>query len=333
MRIVLAAVIVLAAAWSGYWWIGARAEQNGIRNWLDARDRAGWVANYSMVETTGFPNRFDTTISEIELADPETGVAWAAPFLQLLRLSYEPNHVIAVWPDEQTFASPYQRISVTTDRARASFVFLPRTDYQLERSNFSFEGVRLRSTKDWSARVENVRLATRPADAGENAYDIGFEATGLRPKGTKLSQLAEIGLVPETFETLKLDATLAFDAPWDRTALEERRPAITEIELNLAQAIWGELDLWMAGDVTLDEAGRATGEITVKARNWREMLQLAVAAGWLPDGMADTLEGGLELLAGLSGSPKTLDAPLKLRDGAVSFGPIPLGTLPPIRIR
>ena len=76
-----------------------------------------------------------------------------------------------------------------------------------------------------------------------------------------------------------------------------------------------------------------TGRITVKAKNWREILQIAVAAGWVPEGLAETLEDGLGLRAGLSGSPETLDAPLSFEKGRVSFGPIPLGTAPRLLLR
>ncbi|MDJ0628017.1 MAG: DUF2125 domain-containing protein [Rhodobacter sp.] len=333
MRILLIVILTAAAGWSGYWVVGSRATEDGLRDWLDARAGAGWLSEYSAVSTRGFPNRFDTTITGLELADPATGVAWSAPFLQLHRLSYEPNHVIATWPDRQTLASPYQRLTVGTEKMQASFVFVPGTDLQLDRSSFVVNALDVASTDGWSATVDEVRLATRSTAARAGSHDIGFEATSLRPKGTLLAELADAGLVPGTFERLKIDATVSFDAPWDRAAVEIARPAITGVELNLLQANWGKLELWMAGDLTVDAAGVPSGKITVKAKNWREMLQLAVSAGWIPDSFAPTLETGLELLAGLAGSPKTLDAPLTIRNGAVSFGPISLGQAPRLRLR
>lgn len=333
MRLLLLIVAGLALAWSGYWMAGARGVERGLTGWLDDRAAAGWVANYAGVETRGYPNRFDTTVTALELADPATGVAWSAPFFQILRLSYEPNHLIAVWPETQTIASPHQRVTVGTGRARASLVFVPGTDHALDRLTAVFEDVALASNAGWTATLDEARLATRQTAAVRNSVDVGFEAIALEPGGTTLARLADAGLLPGTFERLKIDARLDFDAPWDARAVEARRPAITAIELELLQAKWGKLDLWMAGEVTLDAEGRATGSITVKARNWREMLALGVAAGWIPESIAPTLESGLEILASLSGSPRTLDAPLDFDRGKVSFGPIPLGEAPRIRLR
>ena len=69
----------------------------------------------------------------------------------------------------------------------------------------------------------------------------------------------------------------------------------------------------------------------VTARNWRQMLDLAVAAGAVPEGMAQTVERGLALASGLPGAggdEETVSLPLSLRDGQVFFGPIPLGPAP-----
>jgi hypothetical protein len=79
--------------------------ESALPGWLDARAAEGWIAEYESDAHRGFPNRFDTTITGLDLADPETGVAWSAPFFQILSLSYQPNHVIAVFPPTRR-ASP-----------------------------------------------------------------------------------------------------------------------------------------------------------------------------------------------------------------------------------
>ena len=333
MRILLIIAACLLAGWSAYWWVGAGAIERSAAAWLDARAEDGWVANYSDVRTIGFPNRFDTTITDPDIADPETGVAWSAPFLQLLRLSYRPNHVIVVWPRTQTIASPDQRWELRTESARASFVFAPRSDYELDRMTAVFDGVEIESTTGWSADIAQARLATRRTAALADSVDIAFEALDLRPDGVLLADLAAAGLAPGSIGKLGIDARLSFDAPWDIHAVEARRPAATELDLNLLTLTWGSLELWMAGDLVVDAAGRVSGDITVRARNWREMLRIGAAAGWIPESLRPSLEVGIELLAGLSGSPGRLDVPLTFNRGRVFLGPIMLGEAPRLRLR
>lgn len=333
MRKLLVVVLALAAIWAGYWLVGARGMERALAGWLDARAAEGWVAEYQSVDTQGFPNRFDTTIAGLELADPATGVAWSAPFFQILTLSYRPNHVIAVWPSEQTVASPYERIAVESDRMRGSVVFEPDTALTLERSTIELAGVTLTSTAGWTAALETGQISTRQTPALEHHHDIFFEAGDLRPAEPVRAALDPAGVLPEVIETMRIDMTAGFDGPWDRFAIEDARPAVTFLDLREVRARWGEMDLRASGELEVDAEGVPEGRITVRAENWRQMLEVARSSGLVPEALMPTVARGLELLAGMSGTPETLDAPLDFRNGRVAFGPIPLGPAPRIRLR
>jgi hypothetical protein len=79
--------------------------------------------------------------------------------------------------------------------------------------------------------------------------------------------------------------------------------------------------------------GVPDGRITLKITNWRDLLRVARNAGLLPEPLMPTIERAFEILAGLSGPPDTLDAPLTFANGIVSFGPVPLGPAPRLVIR
>lgn len=333
VRKVLLVILAAAVFWSGYWFVGSRAVEGGLVSWLADRRGDGWVAEYAELATRGFPNRFDTTITDLELADPRTGVAWTLPILKILALSYKPHHIIAIMPHQQTIASPYERISITNDKMRGSVIFETDTSLALDRLSFELENVTLGSSLGWKTGVQSGRFATQKTATKVDTHDIFFEASGVRPSAQLLASLDPAGVLPTTFETLVIDATVGFTAPWDRFAIERARPQIATLDLKLLQANWGDLDLHAAGELSVDGAGVPTGRITVKAQNWREMLRISVAAGVVPVGIAPTVERALELLAGMSGNPKTLDAPLSFRNGRVSFGPIPLGPAPRLIIR
>ncbi len=77
-------VLVLAGLWMGYWAVGSTTLERQLSSWIDARRAEGWAADVGALEVRGFPNRFDTILTDVQFADPATGVAWQAPFLQLL---------------------------------------------------------------------------------------------------------------------------------------------------------------------------------------------------------------------------------------------------------
>ncbi|MDX1743152.1 MAG: DUF2125 domain-containing protein, partial [Ruegeria sp.] len=88
-----------------------------------------------------------------------------------------------------------------------------------------------------------------------------------------------------------------------------------------------------AGDLLIDEYGVPEGRITVKAVEWRRLLEMAVGTGLVASSFLPVLERTLEVMASLEGSPETLDAPLTFQRGLITLGPIPLGPAPRIVIR
>ncbi|WP_424944388.1 DUF2125 domain-containing protein [Aliiroseovarius crassostreae] len=333
MRKLIVIILVLAGAWAGYWWVGAGAAERGYKAWFDARRTEGWVAEYTDLRVQGFPNRFDMVADGVALADPDTGLSWEAEQFQILTLSYKPNHLIAVWPGVQRLSTPDQKIDITSDDFKGSLVVEADPNLPLDRSSIVIKNLKMSSSAGWTSSLASANLATRQVDGQPNTHEVHFEAKDLVPASGTIQSLGADSVLPPVFEGVTLKATLGFDAPWDRLAIERARPQPTEIDLELLSAKWGEMDLQMAGKVTVDAAGLPTGDVTVKAKNWRQMVEVAKASGALAPEFESTLVGALGLIAGLSGDPETIDVPLGFSNGYMTLGPLPIGRAPVIRIR
>lgn len=335
MRVLLALIVTVAALWSGYWMVGSSGVKAAYADWFEERRARGWLAEYSDLTVRGFPNRFDTTFSELALADPETGLAWRASMFQILALSYKPNHLIAAWPERQRIATPLAKYDVTSDGLRASLVVEPGPDLTLRRAVLT-AGELAFAPVDRAGRtaIDTLSLAAErvPGDAAPS-YRLGLKAGDLAPPLPWRSLVDPRGTLPERLDAVSADLTVRFDKPWDRGAIEEARPQPRRIRIRLAEARWGRLQLQAAGALEVNAAGTPEGEITLKARNWREILQIAEQSGALNPGFADTLEDGLSLISRMAGHPKTLDIPLTFRSGRIKLGPVPLGAAPVLRLR
>lgn len=333
MKRLLVVIMAAAVLWAGYWFIGARAATAGFERWFAERQAEGWLAETSDITTRGFPSRFDTTLSDLELADPETGLAYSAPFVQIFALSYRPEHLIAVWSNSQTLATPFGKVAISSADMRASLVVDGAQNVALERSNFATTDLALETEDGRRAGAAQFLMAIEQTPDVPNSYHFGLDAQGLfvpQPAGL---QLTTGDLLPDTFERARGDITLAFDAPWDLNALQRARPQPREIDIKLIEARWGQLELRLAGKLAVTDSGYPKGQITVKAQNWRDIVALGVASGVIPAQMQRPIEQGLSLLSGLSGNQNTLDLPLDFDRGRVMLGPIPLGPAPRLVIR
>ncbi|WP_425091766.1 DUF2125 domain-containing protein [Tropicimonas sp. S265A] len=332
MRFIIGFALVAALAWAGYWWIGARGMEAAFTGWFDAREAEGWQAEVSALEVNGFPNRFDTVLTEPRLADPGTGLGWQAPFLQFLSLSYRPTQVIAAFPQTQTVLTPVGDYTLETTEMQASLFLGASTRLPLHRTTLVAQAPVLRAD-DWQAQADTYRMAMYETEGGVNTYDLGLEMTALVLPEALQARVDPADLLPAALDVLRLDAQVAFDAQWDIGALETARPQPTRIALREARGQWGDVMLRATGTLEMDARGMPTGKIDVKAANWRTMLAVARRSGALPESVADLMERGLEGLSRLSGRSDTLDVPLTFDRGSVRIGFIPLGQTGPIRLR
>ncbi len=331
MRTIIGILLVATLAWFGYWFIGSSALETATKTWLQDRQEQGWVADYSELGVNGFPNRFDTTVVDFNLADPKYGWAWAVPEFQVSTLSYTPNQFTAVWPDTQIISTPYKKYNVSSEDMRASIVFVSNTTLALDRFRVFIKDLNIATSADEQSSFASADLSTRQSESIEYAHDIALNAKGFVPSKSLKSIIDPQSILPASFETVTLQTTATFDAPWDRIAVEDVKPNLTNLSIASFDAKWGEVQIQAAGDVSVDLDGYPTGKLSIRAKNWREMIQLAIASGAIDTDMGQSLETGLGLIAMLSGNSNTIDVPLSFSHRIMSLGPIPIGAAPRLK--
>ena len=331
MRTIIGIIFFATLAWFGYWFIGSSALETATKAWLQDRQEQGWITEYSALDVQGFPNRFDSTIMDFNLADPKYGWAWQAPLFQVLSLSYTPNQFTAVWPDTQTISTPYKKYNVSSEDMRASIVFLPNTTLALDRFRIFIKDLKIATSADEQSSFASADLSTRQSEDTAFAHDIAFNGKGFVPSKSLKAQIDPTSLLPAEFETVAIETTAHFDAPWDRIAIEATKPNLTRLDVAQFDAKWGEVQIQATGSVDVDANGYPTGKLSLRAKNWREMIQLAMASGALDATTGQSLETGLGLIAMLSGNKNTLDVPLSFANRVMSIGPIPIGPAPRLK--
>ncbi|NOE24941.1 DUF2125 domain-containing protein [Ruegeria sp. HKCCD6157] len=326
-------LIFVSLAWSAYWFVAGYGLRSAITGWFEQQEARGWQADFSNVATAGYPTHHMTRLNNPALADPVNGTAWSADWIEFKSP--------AIWPGRQIlrFADTPQRLSyfdqtstIVADELLAELQLQPGVSLVLEKMALTAGAwsVTENSTKLASGDTLSLIMEQKPIS---EAYSITARADGFTP-GEKLRALMHsASSLPQSFETLELDMVTTFDKVWSRSALEDSRPQPVAIDLRLAEIKWGELRLFATGDLDVDAQGIPTGEIAVKAENWRDMIAMANAAGALPDQAVDPVTRGLNFLAGLGGNPNALDLQLNFRDGFVALGPLPLGPAPRLILR
>ncbi|CAD0183831.1 hypothetical protein RUESEDTHA_00706 [Ruegeria sp. THAF57] len=333
MRGLIRAVIFVFVIWSAYWLIAGFGLRNAITAWFDKQEEMGWQADFSAVETAGYPTHHVTRLNNPALADPVNGTAWSADWIEF--------QSPAIWPGRQMlrFADTPQRLSyfdqTATIQARdlkAELQLQPGVALVLEKMALTAAPWTITDDAKALAGGQTLGLVMEQTDLPE-AYNISARIDGFTPGDDLRDLMRSATTLPQSFETLEFDMTTTFDKVWDRSALEQSRPQPVKIDLHLAEMKWGALRLFATGQLNVDNQGIPTGEIAIKAENWRDMVAMANAAGALPDQAVSPVTRALNFMAGLGGNPNALDMQLNFRDGFVALGPLPLGPAPRLILR
>lgn len=330
------AALVLGTLGSGLWLIGAETTERLTTGWLEARAASGWQVSYANLETGGYPSRFETQATDLLLSDPATGWAWSAPDFTLIQPLTRLNSVQAIWPSEQSLASPFARWQISADTFEANGGINPLADFALLDGTLDLAGLRIENNSGGALVLETGTLQlTRQGteDQGFELYALNFDMAALDPGAVFSRLLDPAGVLPDAIETARIEAELAFDRPWDLSALERDRPQPRRIELDEASADWGDLRFRSTGSLEIDAEGIPEGRLTIRAENWRRMLDMAENSGRLPPDLRRIIETPLALIGGATGDPEDIDAPLIFRNGRMVFGPFPLGPAPRIVLR
>lgn len=334
-RVMAGLLVALAAAWAGWWVVGSTWRTTALETWLVQRRAAGWTAEAASIRTGGFPNRFDTRIVDLQLANPEDGWAWEVPFVDILTLSWDPTAAIVALPPRQEITLPAGRARLDAQPFRASVRADASPSLPLASFSGEAEGVRVAVDDNWFATAARVSAHLRRLDPRadpDNAYAVYAEALAIELPESLRALVDPRSVLPPVADRLSVDARVTLDAPLDRSALERETPQVQTIGLDRATVHWGPIMLQASGTVSADANGFAEGRLTVTAENWPALLQALVRGGLIGRDLSRTLEFALGFLERPGPSGPILQVPVRFADRVTMVGPVAVGAAPRLRV-
>ena len=175
MRFIILITSLLAFAWSCYWFIMSNKYSDKISLWADI-DSTDVSANFSRVR--GFPNRFDTTITDLEIKQPSSEPI-KIDRLDVMRLSYDSSHYIfAAKSIENIFGNNFS-FSKGLASAVSNGEVAPTINFQGENiflnKKLIFDELNFKISPTTDLFKLNFSLFARTADIKEGETDLLFQ--------------------------------------------------------------------------------------------------------------------------------------------------------------
>jgi hypothetical protein len=315
----------LILAWSIWWAVGAVALQVGTPRLMAALRANGWTAQATAEAVTGFPGRFELELAGLSLRDPAGMLGLEGGRFVFSTPSFNPLRLTLGWPVQADLAVGPDRYAVESAGLATTLALSPGREPALAGFVIGADRLVLTDRGGIIGGAEALRLDATRAAAG-HAFDILLSAEAVAPLAELRRVLDPEGRLPPRIDAVGGDLTIDFDAPWTVPALRDgRAPRVIGLALRTLDVDWGAVGLSVTGSLGFDPDGTPQGDLDVGARNWREVLALAAAAGLVVDDQVPALTAALALLAL---GRDDLRLPVTFHDGQMTLGPLPLGPAP-----
>ena len=260
-------IIFLAALlWSAAWFWGGASNKMRITTWISDQQQAGYDIGFSGLSQLGFPNRYDVTVQNPKLSAAKLGLDWRADFIQIMRLSYQPNHHILVWPDIQKMTFNERDFDLRHQGLRASVVTRDPGQFRLsaEASDIVFSS----SGREWLA-AQDLQFSIAETATGAKVY--------IRLKDFKLDDGAQA-------DEMRLLFNISGQASGFGGLLPQLRPNETFEVSNIKLGI-NDVDVTLEGWLSLGLDTGLRGRLQADQKHWQIVKSLLGSA--LPENQPD----------------------------------------------
>ena len=350
-------VLVLAAAWSGFWVFAARSARAQVEDWRAQQAKAGRVFTCGTETFGGYPFRIEVRCIDAgaELKDTQPPIVLKLKEIVVVAQVYDPKLIIAEFTGPLTASGSSQPEAMTADWTLAQ-ASVRGTPAEPERASIAIDGLKLDQGGKRLMDAQHAEFHAR-VQFGSWPHNPAVDLAA------KLVAATAPVFGPFVSQATDLDAIGVLHGVKDLTPkplparLREWQAAGGRIEVQSARVAQGDAVATAAGTLALSPRGALDGTLRVTAAGLLERFATVLggdksaapansALGALQraiptisgtvrgaPGQPNPLQTGLLSLLGqateLEGKP-AVAVPLKFTDGAVTLGPIGVGQVPPL---
>ena len=326
-------IVALPLLWVGYWFASREFVSSAIERATASLAARGTTVACSRQTSGGFPLGLHLDCSEAVFSDHDSGTTVTLPRFVATAPLLSPGHVSTVITGPLTVESPESGASLEAAWHDATIDFymglgglngatvraaqLEVTPVQgTERMGFT------------SLAAGHATMTARPG--GGKDYRLSFDASDialvLRKKKKNIPPFSTTGeFVAHDFGGIL--------GTRPKHAVEEWLAAGGELQVDRFGIVTGETSAEATGRLRVSGEGLVSGELNVRIVGLDQIPAIAARLGLgSKDRLARVVGMASIITRAVPGNPAARDLPVAIRDGVAWVGPIPVGTIPPLRL-
>ncbi|MFS4439376.1 DUF2125 domain-containing protein [Paracoccaceae bacterium GXU_MW_L88] len=320
--LLLACLGLAGAGYGGYWLWAARQIEGQAEALIAGRASTGWISEADAVETGGFPSSFETRLTAPRFGQTEGPIIWESDWITVAQESLDPQDFTVTFAPEQRLTLPEGSGRLTTQNAAGRL----RVDSRqtLDVLELATESGALTLPDMGEAALGPGRVLVTKTE-GPNSYALTLSLADLLLPPELLGQAGRDGVITNLIDSFTANATAQFTGPWDEAALAGVQPTLVSLTIEEAALNADGGSIAVAGTLVPDAEGYAEGALDLSATDIENALKRAQK-----NGAFQGLQGSIALsfIRAMIGEDGSVSQTLRLEDGVIRLGPIPLGRAP-----
>ncbi len=323
---------ILIAFSIAFWFWAAHQMETGLSKWVEKQHSRGFEITHGELSLSGFPFIVKATLETPKVVSPDGWwwqtqrlVAEATPWSPLsMQIDLSRDHLIDGLPHDEPAISIVSTLATSTAQLSLEGELL-NARLQADGLVITRESHHPLSIATLDTTLGPLRPATAENPLQEfnilvKAQDINHPELEKTPLGGPISQL-------------NLDGTLYGKIPKDKfqKALHIWRDTGGFLALHDASMRWGPMLMDTRGKLTLDNRLRPSGKLDSRIEGADEVVKQLEKNGLINKGQSFGIKLSLAALGKTNSRGRhEIEAPLVMKDGWLSVGPITLFKLPPL---
>jgi hypothetical protein len=331
----LVLVLLLAAAWSAFWYFAALKSEEVIAAWIAREAQLG--RNYDCRSRTvgGYPFRIEVNCEEptATIRDPNVAVSIRAKNLVAVAQVYQPDLIIAEVTGPMTVVESESGVTFDADwkLLQASLRGPPERPERLSLAADGVKLVRAGGAGEPSSLLQAAHLEFHVRHAVGYSADVPVFELAVRAHDALVPTLTQWVNGPLNVDGLAtLSGVSDFKVKPLPQRLREWQAANGRLLLTSLRVQQGNAVGVAKGDVGLNASGKPDGAFDITVAGFDQVLQGLL--GGKGQGLQAGLMAGLSLLGPqteLEGK-RAVKLPLRLQDGNVLLGPVRIAQIAPL---
>lgn len=324
LRLLLIGIVLAALAYTGVWFQMADGARERLDTTVAAAEQRGMAIDFASAETHGFPDRVGLRLEDLAVDGGNVPLHLQTARLRLAARAWAPEHILGEGKELRVTLNDW-RLSAPTSRMSW------RRRSESRDLDIDFGQVRLvpRGQSANARTAKGLELHIRlPRNGGTG------ESSLLAPRRARIavsSRALALGGDMTPIERLSGKSVLrgAIAYPFDRAALAAWRDDGGTLEIESLELAWGDLNAEATGSLSLDEAFRPIGAVTITVNDPAALLDKLVESGLVEAELARRVRPALVAL-GRSRGGEPIELPLTLQEGRVLLSGIAIARTRPV---